>query len=1145
MRTAYRSCFGALVLLGGALSCCAATWYRNPDTNMGTSNSGGWLTNRQYWRNGDVDGPVGSGSFTAADDVVFTGAAASGKYERRLRLPGRAYLCNTLQIGAADSQNEVVHDGGNFNLGAGGLRLANGNWFCNAGLDMSILCPVDILSSDTAPFQIHYGQEQYSNRTVTVSGALSGAAGTGLACGYLNGRSRTAARNATYSFANINGFSGTLFVQGPSKYPTNGKVFGSRLSIPCETVSDCRIEVQAGGVLKVSGVSGLAQIGSVAFADGVRLELSGVGSGVTCTGLKVTDAYSQAGVVEVAIVDFALRPLNGSRVLILEAPEDVSLDVDQFQLLLLGAGSSSAVTLAAEGNRLYAVSDGSAAGGVWVLNQDITDWNVKALEKMQYWNDADGNPGATDAEPTADGDFFIYGAGNATSTPVYKRRLRVGVTTFNGNSLHLGDATTFGEVVQDRTPVTLANQGLFLYNGWWWFNNGGVQVVDGDVTVQVNTTGYLPSLLFAQYSHCGSTGRIAGKLKGSSEATLRLGYHEAVNGNVTNSYYELCDCSEFHGRLYVVKNLNPSTVFKDRAFGSCVRFKAGDVSDCTVELTDKCYASTIDTSGTATIGTLKIAPGAGIMLRGDANGIGHLKVQTALVPPSSGKIAVYCPNFTVYNQTKLPLFTWPAATSLTAGDFLLDPDPALVNAFTLSVEEDVVNGSTVSYTLYANMGNPLVRQIANYPHSNYRDNIVASSFTNAAHWGDGQVPHAGADYITVYDVCTPYVARNDPSWDYAFPGDSLLLNGGRLWLYTATFEVPRLICRGEAYVNMTMQTIPTVSRVIAPCGIEVADVLSLRAHQSRTLVLEGPISGTGNIRIPGFSGTGNPAGKFELRGDNSGFTGTISLEQAELRPAYHNFAQLFLTLYVNDGANLGGELDTFNPRALKVTELARLSVTNTASPVVLADGLNRGVYLYAGGRFHTEANACLDVEWPLLLNGPMWKEGAGTLVLGKELSYEQAGGAIAATPLAGSNVFTVAAGTVKVRHAEAMRLLETSFAAGTSLVVEHFDGEDEALATYGLKALADTPFALAAELDGCLPISTQFADMPEPTARETLLPLVTVKNANVESMRTMLRNVARTWANLPQRIITRANDDGETTTFIVQCRHQGTLMILR
>lgn len=1125
----------------------ATTWYRN--VNMGSSNSGGWLTSRTGWRDGnDTDG---SGNFTADDDLIFIGSfVGANNYPMRLRVPGKTYALNSLQIGEAGSANEVVHDGGAFKVGDGGLKLVNGNWFCNAGSDMSITCPVSIESPIASPFQIHYGQDQYSNKTVTISGAFTGAADTKVAFGYLpSNSSRVAAPGVTYALGNIDGFAGQMSVQGMPKYPTNGKNFSSRLQIPAGAESTCSIEVNAGGVLKVGGDSGAATIKSVSFAADTRFEVSGAGTGISSTSLKVTDSYTQPGLVEVSIADFALRPPRGARALLLEVPEGMTLDIEKFRLLLTGAGALSAVTLQVEGDKLYAASDGTVGGSVWVLSQDVTQAQ-NALADMQYWTDSNGTQGTAGAAVPTDGDFFVYGPGGvAGSTGVYKRRLRSNPITFEGNSLHLGDANTFGEVVHDGadgSTITLENQGLFLNNGWWWFNGGPnvTMTLAGDVTVLANTTGYLPSILFAQDQHSNSTGRVTGKLKGLADATLRVGYHDGVGGKTRNNWYEFYDCSEFHGRLYVTRNT--STTLTGREFGSCVRFKSGDVSDCTVELTAKCFASTVDTTGTATIGTLKIAKDAGLMLRGGADGIGHIKVQTALVPPAEGKIAVVWPKFTVFGQSHVPLLTWPATTALTADDFALDQESGCGNVATLTVEEDQTAGTL---TLYANMAS-LVQQTAYYRDgvggTNWRDNINPTSLTNAEHWSDHALPHPGSDYFTSYNLCMPYAASvNDPNWDYEFPGDSLTLDGGTIWIYQSVLTVPRLVCK-SSYICLTMQTKPMTTRVAVPGGIDVSNTLTLRAHQGHCLVLDGAISGSGDINIAGHSGTGNPSGAFELRGDNGGFTGTIALKQVELRPEYHNFDRLFLTLYANSGESLGGALEAFNPRALAITELARLSVTNTDEGVTLADGLNRGVYLYAGGRFHTAADATLDVEWPVLLNGRMWKEGEGTLILGKPLSYEvQAGGAISETPLAGSNVFTVAAGTVKVRHSEAMRMLETSFAANTALVVQHYDGEDDGMVDYGIKALADTPFTLDAGLNGCLPISIDVGEMPMPTDPNFCLPLVTVKNANAESVRGMLRNLRRTWRDMPQRIVTRANPDGETTTFLIQYRHTGTAIILR
>ena len=240
-------------------------------------------------------------------------------------------------------------------------------------------------------------------------------------------------------------------------------------------------------------------------------------------------------------------------------------------------------------------------------------------------------------------------------------------------------------------------------------------------------------------------------------------------------------------------------------------------------------------------------------------------------------------------------------------------------------------------------------------------------------------------------------------------------------------------------------------------------------------------------------------------------------------------------------------MPSFDPRALTLTTLARLSVTNNAT-VTLADGLNRGVYIKGSGRFHVTGTGALDVKWPLLLSGKMWKEGTGTLVLGGAMKHEETdGGALTDVPRAGSNLFEIVSGTVKIAHADALAGVETHIDAGASLVLPH-DPANADLTNYGIRNTAvDTPFTLDASFGGKLPLtlSTDGYVVPE-NCHALTNALVTVKDTSAAAVRAML-SALRPWKpyGLTSTVVPRANPGENTTTFLLVSKHSGCTVIIR
>lgn len=1125
------TCLGKVSAVAFVALCAVAaqantTWYRNANMNSSSAN---YLKQLSFWK--DASGKEGTGSVSATDDLISNGRF-SGNNPTRIRVPGLNFAGNSLQIGDDTNPCELVHDNANNSTMAfvgDGLKLKSGSWWFNGNNDFTLSGPVMVLSTGT-PFAFYYGQDQYSNHTAKITGALTGAEGTKLRCGMMSGG--TAARNSTYQFSDIDGFAGELIVSPASTkggFEGNiGKEFGSRVRIPAGTASACTLTVEGGGVIQVSTAAGVATVGNASFAAGSRLEVSC--SATTAATLRVSGSCTVAPGTQVAIGTMGLTLYGTRRVPLLTAPAaSSSFTEDDFTLVKFAGGENSTAALAVDVTEtertLYAVPDEAHENALWQMPETRSTISTNWFSDLKWWVDMNGEagPAGTPLPPTDD--FLLANS----------RRIRSHSMAFTGHSLQLGDASGYGEIVHDQRAGIHDfsfgdGDGLKLYDGHWWVNigPGAHSTYSGPVRVLPGST-RVPAFAFSQSQYSNGVVKITGPLSGESKARLRLGVHDLqAASSAPNATFELHDMSAYHGELIV----DGATARSLPDYSTCLRLSTNGVSDCTVTLAaNKGFVSTVWSNGTATVGKLVFNAGTGILLNGADAGIGHVRVTDALTAPASGKIAVVWNNFFCGGSTnRLPLLTWPAATALTEDDFELRTFRNHNLGLSLSVEpEGAVR------TLYVNF-TPMVRQVLSIEGSNVRDTFLASSMTNAACWSDGQLPHPGATYNSSMTLIAPYNGTGDE--DLAFPGDGLYLTGGNFFTALRSYVVPTIVCDGSTLCTTMYRPTECVLTLTATNGFVFQNNVVLRTHMGNTFVLDGNITGSGIICLNGNGPTGNPAAIYELNGDNSGYTGRILVDQTEKRSQYTSFDAKFTTLQVNDGSNLGGAMEAFDACALKLTFMARLSVTNTASPVTLAAGLNRGVCIEGVGRFHAVRDAKLVVDQPLLLDGVMWKEGPGTLALGGPTSLVR-------EPAAGSNAFIVAEGTVSVKNAYALDGLATVLSNNTSLVLA-YDPNNADLVRYGIRATGvAAPFTLASGLKGRLPIAVDRGSLPPLAPAEVLTnAIVTVEGAAAEGVRAMLPPTRRLWRGTSGKRLETTNGDG-TVTFAYEVANTGMLMIVR
>jgi hypothetical protein len=314
--------------------------------------------------------------------------------------------------------------------------------------------------------------------------------------------------------------------------------------------------------------------------------------------------------------------------------------------------------------------------------------------------------------------------------------------------------------------------------------------------------------------------------------------------------------------------------------------------------------------------------------------------------------------------------------------------------------------------------------------------------------------------------------------------------------------------------------------------------VNLGASNDQTLGIDGEIVGAAQLNMRGVTSTSATKGNYRFTGLNTNFTGNITVEQQTVG-AYLSFDSKYQTLYVQDGRNLGGAKETFDPAALKLATMSRLQVEN--GDVTLAADLNRGIYIEGVGRLHVGSPHTLTVNWPITMHGKLWKEGTGTLVLGGDARFDSANGA----PEATSNLFAVAAGTVKVASYNALDGIETTFRNGTSLVLA-LDPNDANLTKYGiLNAKTETPFTLGSGLSK-LPLTIDTTAYPTIAEMPVSFGIVTVLNtpATVAAVRAMLPRI-KAYPNVHNGIVERENVGEGTVTFALKLEVVGLRIIVQ
>ncbi len=787
---------------------------------------------------------------------------------------------------------------------------------------------------------------------------------------------------------------------------------------------------------------------------------------------------------------------------------------------------------------------GAIANTTWYFTGG-NDTQNGGITTPSKWADANGTP----ATAFSTEDTYIVRNG----------RLRIKGKSFEGGPIHFGDLSQTGAMRRggvchdDVSKTTGFPNGAYFDCGYYWLNCYSaaeaerVASLDGG-WINVRSPLDAPFVFYCNSANLYNTRHLFIKAPLSSDANagVVMGPAMSAGGNYTacgtNFMVSLWgDCSAYLGTISVttaqhvaVGSWDVRLAVDDITIGGKVRMAPGTAITASHYTPGASYLAGASTTPTeCTIGSLELAANSTILVGGNTttptNGVIHVRDELSVAGPVMVKIsnAATTPSM---SPVRLTILTAPSSSRLDASDFTLDIGSTIAAQYDLVVEEDA---AIQTKSLVAVFG-PTIWQTGQYGNEGNKDRTPGdSSLTNALHWSDGQLPHDGAHYYSAGRNLRTIV---DATYDYTFPGLSFMQNSGLFIILTKSFRVPEYHTRGTARIWLgqhgDMEKTIAVDRFVAESGI-----VDLGAYNNQTLVIDGEIVGAADFTLRGVTTTSATKGNYRFTGLNTNFTGNITVEQ-QWAGDYLTFGSKFQTLFVNDGRNLGGAKEEFDAKALTLATMSRLSVTN--GTVTLPDGLNRGIYIESG-RFFTDADCTLAVDWPITMHGKLWKEGAGTLVLGGDARFDSANG----EPEASSNLFEVVAGTVKVTSYNAMDGLATTMANGSSLVLV-LDPSDENLTKYGiLNAKTEKPFTLGNGLS-TLPLSVDVSACPVIDKGPQTFGILTVAN-NAETLaatRAMMPRI-KAFSGIHNSIVERENSGEGTVTFELLLEQLGTTVLIR
>ena len=773
----------------------------------------------------------------------------------------------------------------------------------------------------------------------------------------------------------------------------------------------------------------------------------------------------------------------------------------------------------------------AAYGETWELKASNAFGTI-AWQDMQYWKSVEGGTnGLAGVAPSASDDFIVHGAMVLRSG---NRNLFQGgskLMNFGGNSLQLGDDSTAGTFTFDPTTATFARGGLLLKNGRFLANYaaGSTCYVDGLATILASSSRpfYFDSQQ-TQYSNC--TLVVRAELTGAEGTGIRIG---GTNPQPLRTTIHFANPSGYKGSVVVENTRYANT--GDR-WGSKALFGTMATPGTITVSSGGCLgAATAD----AVVSAASISFASDSRLQVENRG-GLVKATTSLTVADGTQICVPVTITNANASVAWPILQGPADSAFTESSFeIVRLKPCVNSGFALSVVRD---DEANTKTLYISMTPAVVqvKSLTNESSKDYGTPNYGSSMTNRTSWSDGELPHPERDYYSARSLRTPVMDRSVATNVFVFGGKSLTLDtGARFLAFANRVEIPRLRLIGNPEIISGQRG--WNPRFVVTGGVEVAGSPMIQAYASQRLTIVSEISGAGELNCCGAVDTSSMEGYYAFEALNTNFLGTVVVSQRLASASYRP------QLYLFDGRNLGGKLPAFDPRALQLYSRACVSVTNTDRVVTMPDDLNRGIFIGGcGGFYPNHSNAVIEVRQPILLDGKMQLEGKGRVVLGSEMTFAAANGAVSATPRANSNLVSVAANaTLVAAHSGCLDGCALSMAANAKLVLR-VDLDDEDLTRQGIRLTKEgTSISLNSSFGGKLPLTLETSSELTRSATVGLVTVPTGSALETAVLAALPESFPKLWPMTRQKRVVLADAESGLTTIALKVTPAGATILIR
>lgn len=388
----------------------------------------------------------------------------------------------------------------------------------------------------------------------------------------------------------------------------------------------------------------------------------------------------------------------------------------------------------------------------------------------------------------------------------------------------------------------------------------------------------------------------------------------------------------------------------------------------------------------------------------------------------------------------------------------------------------------------------------------------AFNAANASYWSTGEIPTSS---FTGKVYCAERVIQWN-GWNYfSYLGMSLYTRGN-VYAHVHSLNLKEIVVLGG--MNLYTYNGPPVTEIKAPLKLNGYQV-GLRGRNDRKIVLSGEVTGAGGLDIQ-WDGADGASFSADIKGMNTNFAGRVHVySRAGLYDAA-NGVDTAARMEFHDARNLGEVYEGEN--SWKAFQVTGYSYVECSGDVVLSEP-TRGLFVNGGARFHVPTGKTLEIDYPVTYGGEFMKIGPGCLVLGCAAPGFATNGVPYSMPLEGTNVLTVAEGSLRVAATNAVNGLAVSFAAGTTLVVDPRPADAD-LRDYGaINTKWGVPFANAQ--GGAIPVSFLDGQFPD-TAFS-----VAICTVSQTASETLQFDVPAIVKRRRCTVTTRTNPDG-TVTFV-------------